>query len=127
LKTMLVDAAAGRETVIPCDPEFVYHYVYVEDVAAAIIAALESPHLPSGEYNVGSGQASTMPQIAALASATMPEVRVRLVAGADDVPDIQTEFDCSLIARDLRWLPRFDIGAGVLAYRDALRTGHAAL
>ena len=44
-----------------------------------------------------------------------------------DVPDIQTEFDCSLIARDLRWLPRFDIGAGVLAYRDALRTGHAAL
>jgi UDP-glucose 4-epimerase len=127
LKTMLVDAAAGRETVIPCDPEFVYHYVYVEDVAAAIITALESPDLPSGEYNVGSGQASTMPQTAALVSATMPEVRVRLVAGADDVPDIQTEFDCSLIARDLRWLPRFDIGAGVLAYRDALRTGHAAL
>jgi UDP-glucuronate 4-epimerase len=127
LKTMLVDAAAGRETVIPCDPGFVYHYVYVEDVAAAIIAALESPHLPSGEYNVGSGQALAMPQIAALASAAVPQIRVRLVAGADDVPDIQTEFDCSLIARDLRWLPRFDIGAGVLAYRDALRAGHAAL
>ena len=127
LKTMLVDAAAGRETVIACDPGFVYHYVYVEDVAAAIIAALESPDLPSGEYNVGSGQASTMPQIAALASAAVPEIRVRLVAGADDVPDIQTEFDCSLIARDLRWLPRFDIEAGVLAYRDALRTGHATL
>jgi UDP-glucuronate 4-epimerase len=57
----------------------------------------------------------------------MPEIRVRLVAGADDVADIQTEFDCSLIMRDLGWSPRFDIGAGVLAYRDALRAGHAAL
>jgi UDP-glucuronate 4-epimerase len=127
LKTMLVEAAAGREAVIPCDPGFVYHYVYVEDVAGAIIAALEAPSLLSGEYNVGSGQATTMPEIVTLASASMPEIRVRLVGGADDVADIQTEFDCSLITRDLGWSPRFDIGAGVLAYRDALRAGHAAL
>jgi UDP-glucuronate 4-epimerase len=127
LKTMLVEAAAGREAVIPCDPGFVYHYVYVEDVAGAIIAALEAPSLLSGEYNVGSGQATTMPEIVTLASAAMPEIRVRLVAGADDVADIQTEFDCSLITRDLGWSPRFDIGAGVLAYRDALRAGNAAL
>ena len=124
---MLLDAAAGRETVIPCDPQFIYHYVYVDDVAAAIIAALEAPHLPNGEYNVGSGEAMTMPQIVTLARAGMPEIRVRLVAGADDVPDIQTEFDCSLIARDLGFLPRFHIGAGVLAYCDALRAGDAAL
>jgi UDP-glucose 4-epimerase len=127
LKTMQVETAAGRETVIPCDPGFVYHYVYVEDVAAAIIAALEAPHPPNGEYNVGSGHAMTMPEIVTLACASLPETRVRLVAGADDVPDIQTEFDCSLIARDLGWSPRFDIGAGVLAYRDALRAGDAAL
>jgi UDP-glucuronate 4-epimerase len=124
---MLLEAAAGRETVIPCDPRFIYHYVYVEDVAAAIIAALEAPHLPNGEYNVGSGEATTMPQVVTLACAAMPEIRVRLVAGADDVPDIQTEFDCSLITRDLGFLPRFHIGAGVLAYRTALRAGHAAL
>ena len=127
LKTMLVEAAAGREAVIPCDPGFVYHYVYVEDVGAAIIAALDALNLPSGEYNVGSGEATTMPEIVTLASAATPEIRVRLVAGADDVADIQTEFDCSLITRDLGWSPRFAIGAGVLAYRDALRAGHAAL
>jgi UDP-glucuronate 4-epimerase len=127
LKTMLLDAAAGRETVIPCDPGFVYHYVYAQDVATAIITALETPSLPNGEYNVGSGQATTMPEIVTLACAAMPEIRVRLVAGADDVPDIQTEFDCSLITRELGWLPRFDIGAGVLVYRDAIRAGQAAL
>jgi UDP-glucuronate 4-epimerase len=126
LKTMLVDAAAGRESVIPCDPGFVYHYVYVDDVAAAITAALEAAQLPNGEYNVGSGQALTMPEIATLAAAAVPEIRVRLVAGADDVPDVHTEFDCALITRDLGWSPRFDIGAGALAYWDALRTGHAA-
>ncbi len=38
LGTLIRDAAAGRETEIPCDPAFLYHYVYADDVAEAIVS-----------------------------------------------------------------------------------------
>ena len=53
-------------------------------------------------------------------------MRARLVPGADDVPDVQTAFDISLIAADLGWQPKYRIGGGLTAYRDAIRAGRAA-
>jgi UDP-glucuronate 4-epimerase len=120
LKALLEDAAAERETAIPCDPAFIYHYVYVDDVASAILACLDAPRLPHRGYNVGSGEALTMPQILAAATAAMPELRARLTPGEDDVPDRQTFFDIRRIAEDLGWRPSHDIGRGMLAYRAAL-------
>jgi UDP-glucuronate 4-epimerase len=126
LNALIRNAEKGAETEIPCDPGFIYHYVYATDVAAAMIAALEAKKLPHREYNVGSGEALTMPDIAAKAAAAHPDMRARLVPGADDVPDVQTAFDVSLIARDIGWTPRFRIAEGLAAYRDAIRAGMAA-
>jgi UDP-glucose 4-epimerase len=121
LATLIRDAAAGNTTEIPCDPEFVYHYVYVDDVVAAQIAALTADKFSFSAYNVGSGEALTMPQIAEIARGAIPGVDPKLVAGADDVPDVQTVFDVSRIAADLGWRPRFDLASGLKAYQDALR------
>jgi UDP-glucose 4-epimerase len=120
LKALLEDAAAGRETAIPCDPAFIYHYVYVDDVAGAILACLDAPRLPHRAYNIGSGEALTMPQILAAAATALPGLRTRLIPGEDDVPDRQTAFDIRRIAADLGWQPSHDIGRGMLAYRAAL-------
>jgi nucleoside-diphosphate-sugar epimerase len=57
---MIRDACAGRVTEIPCDPQFIYHYVHIDDVAEALIVGLEAEALPAREYNVGSAQALTM-------------------------------------------------------------------
>ena len=116
----------GVEAEIPCDPAFVYHYVYADDVAQALCAALDAPGPPGFEYNVGSGEALTMPAILAAVAARDPALRARLVPGVDDVADVQTAFDVGLIGRDLGWAPRFGVAAGVLAYRDAIRRGRAA-
>lgn len=126
LKTMIGSSEAGRPTEIPCDPGFVYHYIYVDDVAEAIAAALEAPHLPDRVYNVGSGEALTMPALVQLAAPALPGLQASLVAGEDDVPDVQTRFDVSAIARDLGWSPRFGMTAGLQAYRSAVLAGHAA-
>lgn len=126
LGSMIRDAAAGRVTEIPCDPQFIYHYVHVDDVAAALIAALETKTLPVREYNVGSGQALLMPQIAEIATQSLPGAKVKLVPGADDVPDVQTVFDISRIARELDWRPRFDLARGLQSYRQAIESRHAA-
>ena len=123
IDTLIRNAAQDVETEIPCDPAFLYHYVYVDDVAAAILTALEAPHLPDREYNVGAGEALTMPQILAAAATALPGMRARLVPGADDVPDRQPRFDISAISRDLGWSPRYDLARGIGAYRDAMPGG----
>ena len=126
LGSMIRDAAAGRVTKIPCDPQFLYHYVHVDDVAEALVAALEAKALPAREYNVGSGEALTMPEIVAIAGEAIPGVKARLTPGADDVPDVQTAFDVSRIARDLGWRPRRDLAKGLRSYREAIEHGLAA-
>jgi len=122
LATLVRDAAAGQTTEIPCDPEFLYHYVYVDDVVEALIAALTTDAFSFCAYNVGSGEALTMPQIAEIARTAIPGADPTLVAGTDDVPDIQTAFDVSRIAADLAWRPRFDLASGLRAHQSALRT-----
>jgi UDP-glucose 4-epimerase len=126
LGSMIRDAAVGRVTQIPCDPQFAYHYVHVDDVAEALIAALEAKTLPAREYNVGSGQALTIPEIVAIARQAIPGAKVELVPGADDVPDVQTTFDVSRIARDLGWRPRLDLAKGLRSYRQAIESGRAS-
>jgi UDP-glucuronate 4-epimerase len=121
LATLIRDAAAGETTEIPCDPEFLYHYVYVDDVVEAQIAALTADEFSFSGYNVGSGEALTMPQIAEIARTAISGANPRLIAGADDVPDVQTTFDVSRIAADLVWRPRFDLASGLKAYQRAVR------
>jgi UDP-glucuronate 4-epimerase len=120
LATLIRDAAAGEMTEIPCDPEFLYHYVYVDDVVEAQIATLTADAFSFSAYNVGSGEALAMPQIAEIARIAIPGANPTLVAGADDVPDVQTAFDVSRIAADLAWRPRFDLASGLKAHHGAL-------
>ena len=125
LGAMIHDANAGRSTLIPCDPAFLYHYVYVDDVADAITTVLDAPVLPHRLYNVGSGEALTMPQIVHAASQVLPGLQATLTPGVDDVPDRQTAFAITRLADDLGWRPRFPIASGMLAYRDAIAQGRA--
>lgn len=126
LKTMIERAANGAAVAIPCDPDFVYHYVYVDDVAGAIAAALEVDVLPQRVYNVGSGEALTMPALLERATPAIPSLNASLVPGADDVPDRQARFDVSAIGRDLGWSPRYGMTRGLGAYRAAVLAGQAA-
>jgi UDP-glucuronate 4-epimerase len=126
LKNLIENTEAARPTEIPCDPAFIYHYVYADDVAEAILVALEAPSLPQREYNVGSGEALTMPQLVARAQSAVLGMNAILIPGEDDVPDVQTGFDVSAIGRDLGWRPGFPIERGLAAYRDAIRAGAAS-
>lgn len=126
LKTMIEVSEAGGSVKIPCDPAFIYHYVYVDDVAEAIGAALEADTLPERVYNVGSGEALTMPALLELAAPAIPSLRAFLVPGEDDVPDRQISFDVSAIGRDLGWAPRFGMTRGLEAYRTAILARRAA-
>jgi UDP-glucose 4-epimerase len=116
IHTMIRDAAAGRVTRIPGDAAFKYHYVYVDDVAEALAAGLEAEALPHFEYTVDSGLPLTMPEVMAVARTVIPDARIELVPGADEVSDVQMKFDVSRLAADLGWRPRFNLARGIAAY-----------
>ncbi|MBB3458146.1 UDP-glucose 4-epimerase [Rhizobium sp. BK313] len=126
LNDIIRNAEARKRTTIPCDPDFIYHYVHVDDVAGAIAAVLAAPAFPRRSYNVGAGEALTMPQIADVAADAIAGADIELVPGADDVPDVQTDFDTGRIGRDLGWRPRLPLAAGLRAYRDAILAGRSA-
>jgi len=120
LKTIIEDARAGRATIIPGTPDFLYHYVWVGDVARAILTALAAPRLASRIYNVGSGEAATMPEIIAIARNSVPGLDVQMVPGADEVPDVQRVFDIARIAAELGFRPEFELARGIASYAAAL-------
>lgn len=113
---MIRDARAKRQTVIPCDPAFLYHYIHVDDVVDAIRLALVAPRLPHLEYNVAPDEGLTMPEVVAAARKALAGISVSIVPGADDVADRQERFAIARIAEDLGWRPRRDIVTGIADY-----------
>lgn len=121
IKAMIEDALAGRPSRIPCDPAFAYHYVHVEDVAAAILRALEVS-LPRGAaYNIGTGVTHTMPEVVETLRSILVEARIELVPGTDAVADTQDRIDIGRAAADFGYRPRFDLATGIKHYVDYLK------
>jgi UDP-glucuronate 4-epimerase len=125
LGSMIRDAQAGRQTIIPSDPNFLYHYIYVDDVADAIMLALTAPELTQYEYNVGPEEVLTMTEVVARARKAIPGISVSLVPGADEISDRQERFAISKIAADLKWKPRWDLVAGIADYSKRMPAAFA--
>ena len=125
IKAMIEDSRAGRLTTVPAAPGFLYHFVWVDDVARAIATALAAPSLPSRACNVGSGEAATMSEIIALARQALPGLRADMIPGADDVPDVQGRFDVSRIEAELGFRPNTRLAAGIPRYAASLPEANA--
>jgi len=116
LGSMIRDARAGRQSIIACDPNFLYHYIHVDDVVDAILVALTAAKLPQLEYNVAPEEVLTMPEVVERARKAMPGISVSLIPGADEISDRQERFAISKIAADLNWKPRRELLAGIADY-----------
>ncbi len=116
LRQAIEDSLAGRTTVIPCDQSFPYHFVSVEDVAGATLAALEADDLTHAVYNVGSGEVLTMDEVRRIILDTVPNARIDLVEGRDPAPEVQKDFSLQRLAHDTGWRPRYPLAAGLADY-----------
>ena len=116
IRTMIQDAQAGQRTAFPFGRDFYRQYVHVEDVAAAILLALDAKDLPRRSYTITGGSYLALGDVAAIVRKVLPAAHIEMGAGADPVDDVQARFDISAAERDLGYRPKIGLEDGIAAY-----------
>ncbi|MCS3744340.1 NAD(P)-dependent oxidoreductase [Rhizobium sp. BK661] len=100
------------------DGEMLRDFVFIQDVASALLAAIDAPHEGIRSFDVGSGQRSTLAQAAHILSRHYgaPEPRV---SGAYRHGDVRhAACDIAPTLQELAWAPRWPLEKGLLALCD---------
>ena len=116
IRTMIEDAQAGRPTSFPFGRDFYRQYVHVQDVADAILLALDAKELPRRSYTINGGTYLTLGDVAAIVRKVLPSARIEMGPGGDPIDDVQTRFDLSAAERDLGFRPRIGLEEGIRSY-----------
>jgi UDP-glucuronate 4-epimerase len=122
IRTMITDALAGKSTRIAYGKGFYRQYIHVDDVAGALISALESEKLARRVYSVTGGSHLTFDEIAATVKEILPRAEIELGPGPDPEDGVQPRFDISAAERDLGFRPSLTFKQGVSQYIQWLRS-----
>ncbi len=114
IRTMIEDAVAGRPTRLPTGAGRRWPFVYVADVAAATVAALDAPTPPQYAYNVAGPDYPSMEQIAELVWSEFRTADIEIRGNPDD--PVRERLDLSAAEQDLGWTPEWTIEDGIKAY-----------
>jgi nucleoside-diphosphate-sugar epimerase len=127
IRTMLENARNGDATRVDWGRDFPRQYIFVDDAAAALIAALSAPKIAAPAYTATGGTWLTIGQVADVVRAIVPKADITLADGPDPFDDYQHRFDVSAIQRDLGFRPAYGLEAGIRAYKkwlDSQPFGH---
>ena len=121
IRTLIENARAGKATRVPHADKRTRQHIYVDDVADATIAALDTPKLRQLAYNIGPGVAQTTAEVVAEVAKSIPGARIEVAA--DGMP--WNNFRIGPIAidaarRDLGWAPKISLSEGAKRYADWL-------
>jgi UDP-glucose 4-epimerase len=97
-----------------------FHFVRVEDVAAATLGTLRSTTLRRRTYKVAGGPQTTFAAAAALVAQAVPGAVIEIGPGVLEL-DQQGQFDISAAARDLGYRPAWPVERGIPDYVAWLR------
>ncbi|MFI0846456.1 NAD-dependent epimerase/dehydratase family protein [Mesorhizobium sp. IMUNJ 23232] len=120
IRTMILDAQAGRSTHFPFGRDFYRQYVHVDDVATALVLALDAEKLPRRSYTITGGSYVVLAEVARTMKMVLPQADITMGAGRDPVDDVQARFDISAAKRDLGYSPKVPLEEGIRAYADWL-------
>jgi nucleoside-diphosphate-sugar epimerase len=125
LMRFIHEAMAKRPLTIRGNGRISVEQIYVRDVAAAVLAALD-PGVPGGVFNIGAGATVSLIEMAETVNAVFGN------PGGLTVEDPQTGvvdaafLDVSRAAAELNWRPRYDLRGGLEDLRDTWRARGAA-
>lgn len=116
IRTMLEDMLRNRPTHFPFGQDFPRQFVYIDDAAAALVAAFDRPQLPQPIYTITGGEYVTLGELSHIVTKLFPHAQIDLDAGAAPEDDVQQVFDISAAARDLGYRPEVGLREGVRRY-----------
>jgi UDP-glucose 4-epimerase len=120
-----IDAALdGRHFHLPAGADLAVDNTYIDDIVAALLLALDLPQHPFDAYNIGSGVAPRLDEIAAMVRDLVPGAGVSVGPGAYDhgridgiaVPSVRKgALDVSRARVAFGYVPRFGMRRGLEA------------
>ena len=123
VRLLVENARAGLPTLVPDRQARNRQHIHIDDVVAAVIAALDRPNLPSRAYNIAPGVALTSGEVAAEVARVVDGVQLRQDPAAPSWNSFQLgPLDISRARQDLGFVPRVGLAAGALSYVDWLQT-----
>ncbi|MEZ5862996.1 MAG: NAD(P)-dependent oxidoreductase [Geminicoccaceae bacterium] len=116
IRDMLQHARAGRPFHLPFGADHHRQYVHVDDVARALVLALDAERPGQRAYNINGGTRVTLGEIAGIVGRVVPGASLTLEPGPDPVDDRQAQFDLSTAERDLGFRPAIGLEDGIRRY-----------
>ena len=113
---------SGRPTTIYGDGSATRDYVYVDDVVAAFLCAVDTPVETTGTFNIGTGVQTTVTELHQLIAAEVGVSRPPDHAEARTGEVHASAVDPTRAGRVLGWKPDTDLGEGIKRTVDWLRT-----
>jgi nucleoside-diphosphate-sugar epimerase len=123
----LVDAAlAGRRLHLAAGADFRVDHVYIDDVVAGILAALDKPKHDFDAYHIATGKSPSLAEIVAIIKEKLPAADIAVGPGyylfGDRIQAVRKgALDITRARRELGYAPRYDIRSGLHAYIDGYR------
>lgn len=117
----LAQIKAGTAPEVWGDGSVVRDYIHIDDVVAAVRAVLETPELPSGAYNVGSGTGYSLTDIYTAIqriTGTGLDLTYKPARGFDVAAII---LDTARLRGATAWTPKIGIEEGIAQLWDALQ------
>jgi UDP-glucose 4-epimerase len=125
-RNLVIAALDGRRLHIPSGADTAIDHTYVDDWVAAVLAALDHPRHQYDAYNIGTGSAPTVAELAGIVSELVPGAQLSVGPGVYRHGNLvelvkKGAFDISRAEQEFGWKPKFDIRSGLAAYIVAMR------
>lgn len=125
-RNLVIAALEGRALHIPSGADTAIDHTYVDDWVTAVLTALDHPRHRHDAYNIGTGSAPTVAELAGIVSELIPGAHLSVGPGIyrhGNVVELVKKgaFDISRAETELGWKPKYDIRSGLAAYIDAMR------
>ncbi|MFE0420361.1 NAD-dependent epimerase/dehydratase family protein [Streptomyces tendae] len=121
IRQMIQDALDQVPTKLPYGEGFPRQFMHVDDVARALVQALDVLGTPALDaYNVTGESRTTLDEVAALVREVLPGADIGLSPGPDPLDVEQAYFHTTAARRDLGFAPHIPLREGIATYAEWL-------
>jgi UDP-glucuronate 4-epimerase len=126
IRTMVEASINGTTAKVRYRPDARCQFVYIDDVVAALMAALSVTRHSRRTYNVTGGTSLTLAEVATIAGKVLQGFPVEFGDDPLSREYCLRQIDISAAERDLGYVPKVGLAEGIAAYAARLRARQSA-